>query len=173
MMSLPDLAALVCQTMLWTWGMSLESENDRCVPCSSFTVLLFLYGLCKSALVHTFMTSMLTHTQWATELSVMQEGETGVENEFCQRGKTLGARSEGHCAGSSSPLAALRLNSPHLWGDYWRLSISTNKGGLNYRRHTEKHSSMKDLSPPSVHLTSNWQKEEKKMILKKTRNPRN
>lgn len=146
MMSLPDLAALVCQTMLWMWGMFLESENDWCVSCSSFTVLLFLYGLCKSALVHTFMTSMLTHTRWATKLSVMHEGETGVENEFCQWGKTLGARSEGHCAGSSSSLVARWLNSPHLWGDYWRLSIQAQTNEASTTGGTQReHSSLNDL----------------------------
>lgn len=65
--------------MPWMWDMLLESDTIAALPGQSLTMLLYLYCLNTSSPAHTFqssaLTSMLTHTRWAIELSVTQEGK--------------------------------------------------------------------------------------------------
>lgn len=174
-------------------GAKLCSECEEC--CWNQTMIaslpgcnltMYLYCLGKSSPVHTSLssslTSMLAHTRWAIELSVMQEGETGVETELASREELWGPTAEVAAWARLTLQVALRLNSPHLWGDYLKsLSIQaqTNVALSGYRRLTQKHSSLIDYihetaqisinvyeasckhSPLIVHLTLNWQKEKK------------
>lgn len=126
-----------CNFLIWLYsGDKLWSECEECcwnqtmiaaLPGCNFTMYLNCLG--KSSPVHTSLssslTSMLTHTRWAIELSVMQEGETGVETELASSEELWGPTlAEATVWAHLTLQVALQRNSPHLWGDYLKsLSI--------------------------------------------------